>query len=521
MHEEDDDPEEHQVDRFANAQCQALGAASCCCSFSSSSLSIGCVQCGQRTTSRRRGGEVRIGQATQPLAAAVATRLALLPDSPSLSSLLPPRPAGLHAHAPRGRGVRGGSSPADRRARVSQVEAGVASHLAAARAEQYCILNLVRQLLSEYQTGGTGIVSEVLILEEMVSSIDNVRGLTLAISSSAFIGSSFVIKKVGLKKAGDSGVRAGSGGYSYLYEPLWWLGMITMILGEIANFAAYAFAPAVLVTPLGALSIIVSAVLAHFVLKEKLHMFGVVGCILCVVGSIGIVLHAPKEREIDSMKEIWHLATEPGFVVYSCVAVVAVLFLIFWVVERSGHRKMLVYIAICSTMGSLTVISVKAVAIALKLSFSGSNQFIYIQTWFFIVVVIICCLVQLNYLNKALDSFNTAVVSPVYYVMFTILTIVANMIMYKDSFSRDATQIATQLCGFVTIVAGTFLLHKTRDMGNAPQPPPDETCLDGEAVRPGKGLCWFGNLGGPTLSVYLVQNLIGFLWEIWKFRDFF
>ncbi|XP_015689415.1 probable magnesium transporter NIPA2 isoform X1 [Oryza brachyantha] len=317
----------------------------------------------------------------------------------------------------------------------------------------------------------------------MVSSIDNVRGLTLAISSSAFIGSSFVIKKIGLKKAGDSGVRAGSGGFSYLYEPLWWLGMITMILGEIANFAAYAFAPAVLVTPLGALSIIFSAVLAHFVLKEKLHMFGVVGCILCVVGSVGIVLHAPKEREIDSMKEIWHLATEPGFIVYSCVAVVVVLFLIFWVAERSGHRKMLVYIAICSIMGSLTVISVKAVAIALKLSFSGSNQFIFIQTWFFIFVVIVCCLVQLNYLNKALDSFNTAVVTPVYYVMFTILTIFANMIMYKDSFSRNATQIATQLCGFVTIVAGTFLLHKTRDMGNAPPPPSDEICLDGENER--------------------------------------
>uniref|UniRef100_A0A453NU61 Probable magnesium transporter n=1 Tax=Aegilops tauschii subsp. strangulata TaxID=200361 RepID=A0A453NU61_AEGTS len=92
----------------------------------------------------------------------------------------------------------------------------------------------------------------------MVASLDNVRGLTLAMSSSAFIGSSFVIKKIGLKKAGDSGARAraGSGGHSYLYEPLWWLGMVTMILGEIANFAAYAFAPAILVTPLGALSII-------------------------------------------------------------------------------------------------------------------------------------------------------------------------------------------------------------------------------------------------------------------------
>uniref|UniRef100_A0A0E0CKU9 Probable magnesium transporter n=1 Tax=Oryza meridionalis TaxID=40149 RepID=A0A0E0CKU9_9ORYZ len=225
--------------------------------------------------------------------------------------------------------------------------------------------------------------------EGMVTSIDNVRGLTLAISSSAFIGSSFVIKKIGLKKAGDSGVLEVSHTCMSHYG---------VILGEVANFAAYAFAPAVLVTPLGALSII--------------------------------------------------------------------------------FRKMLVYIAICSTMGSLTVISVKAVAIALKLSFGGSNQFIYIQTWFFIVVVI------LNYLNKALDSFNTAVVSPVYYVMFTILTIFANMIMYKDSFSRNATQIATQLCGFVTIVAGTFLLHKTRDMGNEPPLPDDEICLDGGSVRP-------------------------------------
>ncbi|VAH31618.1 unnamed protein product [Triticum turgidum subsp. durum] len=62
----------------------------------------------------------------------------------------------------------------------------------------------------------------------MVMSLDNLRGFALATSSSAFIGSSFVIKKIGLKKAGDVGVRAGcSGGYSYLYEPLWWIGMVT------------------------------------------------------------------------------------------------------------------------------------------------------------------------------------------------------------------------------------------------------------------------------------------------------
>ena len=50
---------------------------------------------------------------------------------------------------------------------------------------------------------------------------------------------------------------AGLGGYSYLREPTWWAGLISMVVGEAANFAAYAFAPAILVTPLGALSIIV------------------------------------------------------------------------------------------------------------------------------------------------------------------------------------------------------------------------------------------------------------------------
>lgn len=36
------------------------------------------------------------------------------------------------------------------------------------------------------------------------------KGLLLALSSSAFIGASFIIKKKGLKKAGASGMRAGT-----------------------------------------------------------------------------------------------------------------------------------------------------------------------------------------------------------------------------------------------------------------------------------------------------------------------
>ncbi|CAO2145899.1 unnamed protein product [Urochloa humidicola] len=299
-------------------------------------------------------------------------------------------------------------------------------------------------------------------------SSDNAKGLVLALSSSAFIGASFIVKKMGLRRAADSGVRAGYGGFSYLMEPLWWIGMISMIVGEIANFAAYAFAPAILVTPLGSLSIIISAALAHAILQEKLHTFGILGCVLCVVGSITIVLHAPQERDIDSVKEVWDLATEPAFLCYAAIVVAAALVLIYFVVPHHGQTNIMVYIGVCSLLGSLTVMSVRALGIALKLTFSGTNQLFYPQTWAFALIVATCVSTQINYLNKALDTFNTAVVSPIYYVMFTSLTIIASVIMFKDWDHQNPTQIVTEMCGFLTILSGTFLLHKTKDMADSP-----------------------------------------------------
>ncbi|XP_047315069.1 probable magnesium transporter NIPA4 [Impatiens glandulifera] len=297
-------------------------------------------------------------------------------------------------------------------------------------------------------------------------SSDNIKGLVLALSSSFFIGASFIVKKKGLKKAAATGIRAGVGGYSYLFEPLWWTGMITMIVGEIANFAAYAFAPAILVTPLGALSIIISAVLAHVMLKEKLHIFGILGCALCVVGSTTIVLHAPQERAIESVTEVWDLATEPGFLFYAALVLTAVFVLIFHYIPLYGQTHIMFYIGVCSLVGSLSVMSVKALGIALKLTLSGTNQLLYPQTWVFAIIVATCVITQMNYLNKALDTFNTAVVSPIYFVMFTSLTIIASVIMFKDWDRQNPTQILTEICGFVTILSGTFLLHKTKDMGD-------------------------------------------------------
>ncbi|XP_078148123.1 putative magnesium transporter NIPA3 isoform X2 [Carex rostrata] len=267
----------------------------------------------------------------------------------------------------------------------------------------------------------------------MALSTDNLKGVTLALLSSGFIGASFIIKKKGLKKAAAaSGIRAGVGGFSYLMEPLWWVGMIMMIVGEVANFVAYAFAPAVLVTPLGALSIIFSAVLAHFILKERLHALGILGCVMCIAGSVIIVVHAPQEREITSVLEIWNMATQPAFLLYVASVVVLVFVLIFRFAPCYGQSNVLIYTGICSLMGSLSVMSVKALGTSLKLTFEGMNQLIYPETWFFMLVVVTCVITQMNYLNKDWDG-------------------------------QSIGSITSEICGFIVVLSGTILLHVTKD----------------------------------------------------------
>ncbi|KAL9993095.1 putative magnesium transporter NIPA [Helianthus debilis subsp. tardiflorus] len=287
----------------------------------------------------------------------------------------------------------------------------------------------------------------------------------------------------------------GHGGYTYLQEPLWWAGMITMIVGEAANFVAYAYAPAVLVTPLGALSIIVSAVLAHFLLKERLKQMGVLGCVSCIVGSVVVVIHAPAESTPTSVEEIWNLAIEPAFLIYVAATLSLVAALVMHFEPRYGQSNILVYLGICSLMGSLTVVSIKAIGIAIKLTLEGISQIAYPQTWVFVTVAVLCVITQLNYLNKALDTFNTAIVSPIYYVMFTSLTIVASVIMFKvsspdsqiphlsfgyltnnlcfrlqDWKGQSVSDIASEICGFITVLSGTIVLHSTREQEPSPAP---------------------------------------------------
>lgn len=52
--------------------------------------------------------------------------------------------------------------------------------------------------------------------------------------------------------------------------------------------------------------------MASYFLKEKLNLLGKVGCLLCLLGSTLIVVHAPVSQDIQTMEELLARILEPG-----------------------------------------------------------------------------------------------------------------------------------------------------------------------------------------------------------------
>ncbi|EME48236.1 hypothetical protein DOTSEDRAFT_69995 [Dothistroma septosporum NZE10] len=287
-------------------------------------------------------------------------------------------------------------------------------------------------------------------------------GLALAVTSTLGIGASFVITKKGLNAAAERHGFEGDG-FAYLKNPVWWAGILTMVVGEICNFSAYAFAPAILVTPLGALSVLIGAVLGSYFLGEKLGILGRVGCAICLVGSVVIVLHAPPDKELENIDELLHYAMQLGFMTYCTIVTIFAIVMIYKIAPVYGKKNPMIYLSICSSVGSISIMAIKGFGIAVKLTLGGNNQFSHPSTYVFATVVVVCIMTQMNYFNKALSQFNTNIVNPLYYVTFTTCTLIASFILFRGFNTSDPVNTISLLCGFLTIFTGVYLLNLSRE----------------------------------------------------------
>lgn len=76
---------------------------------------------------------------------------------------------------------------------------------------------------------------------------------------------------------------------------------------------------------------VICAILSSIFLKEKLSLFGKVGCFLCILGATIIALNGPEESTASTIVEFQKLFLAPGFLVFGSVVIVSSLVLVFFI----------------------------------------------------------------------------------------------------------------------------------------------------------------------------------------------
>lgn len=102
------------------------------------------------------------------------------------------------------------------------------------------------------------------------------------------------------------------------------------------------------------------------------------------------------------------MLTLPVFLLYCTFVATTSSYLILRVVPKYGKTNPFVYILICSTVGSISVMAIKALGTAVKLTLAANNQFNRPATYVFIVVVAGSVAIQMHYLNKAMHAFSVS-----------------------------------------------------------------------------------------------------------------
>ncbi|XP_047442190.1 magnesium transporter NIPA1 [Mugil cephalus] len=282
-------------------------------------------------------------------------------------------------------------------------------------------------------------------------------GIIIAVISSFINGSTFVLQKKGI-------LRSRKRGGSYLADAVWWSGTLSMIIGQIGNFLAYNAAPAVIVTPLGALGVLFGAVLASWILEEHLNILGKLGCVLCCCGSIVLIIHAPK-AEATTRLELEERLLDPVFLSYALLVVLTLITLIVWIAPAHGTSNIMVYVAICSLLGNFTVPSSKGLGLVAPDVFGEGPSSSRALALFLglLGTLAVSILIQFFFINKALECFSSNIFEAIYYVAFTSTVILASGLLFKEWTALTLTDSLAMLCGLTIVCVGVILLRISQE----------------------------------------------------------
>ncbi|GAB5587872.1 hypothetical protein Unana1_02772 [Umbelopsis nana] len=127
---------------------------------------------------------------------------------------------------------------------------------------------------------------------------------------------------------------------------------------------------------------------------------------------------------------------------------------------RWGSKSILIDLGLVALYGAYTVLSTKSVSSLLSLTFY--KMFAYPVSYVLFLVLVLTAVIQIKYLNKALQRFDATAVIPTQFVLFTVSAIIGSAVLYRDFDDVNAQQMARFGFGCILEFLGVYLITANR-----------------------------------------------------------
>uniref|UniRef100_A0A672J5H4 NIPA like domain containing 3 n=1 Tax=Salarias fasciatus TaxID=181472 RepID=A0A672J5H4_SALFA len=256
---------------------------------------------------------------------------------------------------------------------------------------------------------------------------------------------------------------------AFFFTKTWWFGFLFTCIGEGANFVSYAFAPLAVVAPLNAVSVLASSILGFIFIREKSkardfakeNVLTFLGYVLTTGGTYLLVAFGPNSHEeLIAENVVTHLVSWPVLLYLSLEIVTFCLLLYFY--KRRNADYLLVILLLVALLGSLTVITVKAVSSMLVLTIKGNMQLDYPIFSVMFVCMVASVVYQARFLSQACKLHDSSMIASLNYILSTFFAVVAGAVFYMEFKNDNALHICMFLLGTAICFLGVFCITKNK-----------------------------------------------------------
>lgn len=220
-------------------------------------------------------------------------------------------------------------------------------------------------------------------------------------------------------------------------HPIWLLGLVLFLVGNVLNFASFAFAAQSLLAALAVVQLVSNVVFARVINGERAGRGVLAATALVTVGCVLLVVFGSHESPVLDAPALMRLYSAAPYIAYLCALVTVSLFagaLLWWGGRRAPQAPAWLPVAFAvnaAGFGTQSVVYGKSLALLLRATTHHHSQLGYWYTWLALALFAGAAAFWVARYSEAMRRFPVSTMMPLLMILWVLFSMLSGMVYFQ------------------------------------------------------------------------------------------